>query len=68
MYDLVLRDGETTTARDDKHRRREEACFRRLDAAAAEAYRAQRAREQRCRRADEAAVRDVLYNAIERAA
>ena len=64
VYDLLLCDGETPKARDDKHRRREEACIRRLDAAAAEAYRAKRAREQRSRRADEAAVRDVLYNAI----
>lgn len=64
MYDLVLRDGETQKARDDKHRRREEACIRRLDAAAADAHRAKRARERRSRRVNEAAVRDVLEDVI----
>ena len=64
VYDLVLRDGETQKARDDKHRRREEACIRRLDAAAADAHRAKRAREQRSRRVNEAAVRDVLEDVI----
>ena len=65
VYDLLLCDGETPKARDDKHRRREEACIRHLDAAAAEAHRAKpRAREQRSRRVNEAAVRDVLEDVI----
>ena len=64
VYDLVLRDGETHKARDDKHRRREEGCIRRLDGAAAGAHRAKRAREQRSRRADEEAVRGALEHVI----
>ena len=61
VYDLTLRDGETQKNRDDKHRCRESACIRRLDAAAADAYQARRVQEQRSRRADEAAVREVLW-------
>ena len=64
VYDLILRNGETAQNRDDRHRRREEACIRRLDESAATAHRARRAREQRERRADEAAVREVLDRTI----
>jgi hypothetical protein len=64
VYDLLLRDGETHKAREEKHRLREKACIRRLDDAAAAAHRVRRGCEQRRRRTDEAAVRDVLEHMI----
>ena len=65
-YDLTLKENETQTNRDEKHRLREKACIRRLDAAAAEARRIKKIASQRERRADETAVRCVLDRIIVR--
>ena len=72
VYDLRLRNGETEQNRHDKHRSREEACVRRLDSAAAAAYRARKSELQREQRLtqqtgdEDAVVRRILDNLIAR--